>query len=108
MELNQFLFPAPTPSYSSAGFIGEIIYVPKYERDESSGEIIQFTDPKQNNSNVGGNDTARSATVMDPQYDVLQQIKQEAGGFRKQVLGDTAFTKEELALKSIRDEAKQD
>lgn len=32
----------------------------------------------------------------------------EAGGaFRKQVLGDTAFTKEELAIKSIRDEAKQ-
>ena len=40
MELNQFLFPAPTPSYSSAGFIGEIIYVPKYERDAETNEVV--------------------------------------------------------------------
>jgi hypothetical protein len=40
MELNQFLFPAPTPSYSSSGFIGEIIYVPKYTRDQVTGEVI--------------------------------------------------------------------
>jgi hypothetical protein len=40
MELNQFLFPAPTPSYSSAGFIGEIIYVPKYQRDPETNEVI--------------------------------------------------------------------
>ena len=45
MELNQFLFPAPTPSYTSAGFIGEIIYVPKYGRNPQTGEVIQFTDP---------------------------------------------------------------
>ena len=45
MELNQFLFPAPTPSYSSSGFIGEIIYVPKYARDAETGEVAQFVDP---------------------------------------------------------------
>ena len=45
MELNQFLFPAPTPSYSSSGFIGELIYVPKYARDVNTGEVVQFVDP---------------------------------------------------------------
>ena len=79
--------------------------MPKYDRDESTGEIIQFSDPQQKEGS-GGADTARSATVMDPQNDQLQQ--NAAGAFRKQVLGDTSFTKEELALKSIRDEAKQD
>lgn len=105
------MFPAPTPSYSSAGFIGELIYVPKYARDESSGEIIQFSDPKQptnSASGEGGNDTARSAApVMDPQQDDKQNMVEANGAFRKQVLGDNAFTKEELAIKSIRDEAKQ-
>ena len=41
MELNQFLFPAPTPSYSSSGFIGDLIYIPKYNRN-AAGEVIQF------------------------------------------------------------------
>ena len=41
MELNQFLFPAPSPSYTSSGFIGDLIYIPKYNRNEK-GEIIQF------------------------------------------------------------------
>ena len=42
MELNQFIFPAPTPSYTSSGFLGELIYVPKYERDPETQEVIQF------------------------------------------------------------------
>ena len=66
-------------------------------------DFIQFSDPLQKDG-PGGPDTARSATVMDPQNDLLQQ--NEVGVFRKQVLGDNSFTKEELALKSIRDEAK--
>ena len=41
MELNQFLFPAPTPSYTSSGFIGDLIYIPKYNRNEA-GQIVQF------------------------------------------------------------------
>ena len=83
--------------------------MPKYARDEGTGEIIQFTDPKQpaNNASGGGSDTARSAPVMDPQQDDKQNMVEANGAFRKQVLGDNAFTKEELAIKSIRDEAKQ-
>ena len=77
--------------------------MPKYERDESTGEIIQFSDPLQKDGS-GGADTARSATVMDPANELL--LQNDVGGFRKQVLGDNSFTKEELALKSIRDEAK--
>ena len=42
MELNQFIFPAPTPSYTSSGFLGELIYVPKYVRDPETQEVIQF------------------------------------------------------------------
>ena len=63
------MFPAPTPSYSSAGFIGEIIYVPKYARDETSGEVIQFADPRQKKgrTEAGEDTTSRSATVMDPE-----------------------------------------
>ena len=45
MELNQFLFPAPIPSYTSAAFIGELIYIPKYARNAETGEVIQFEDP---------------------------------------------------------------
>jgi hypothetical protein len=41
MEFNQFLFPAPAPSYSSQTSLGEIIYIPKYDRD-ADGNIIQF------------------------------------------------------------------
>ena len=56
MELNQFLFPAPTPSYSSSGFIGEIIYVPKYARSEESGEVIQFNfDSQQEDGSAAQN-----------------------------------------------------
>ena len=51
MELNQFLFPAPSPSYTSAGFIGEIIYVPKYARDPLTGEAVQFSDPDAEDEN---------------------------------------------------------
>ena len=40
MEMNQFLFPAPSASYSSAGFIGEIIYIPKYGINEETKELI--------------------------------------------------------------------
>ena len=74
MELNQFLFPAPTPSYSSAGFIGEIIYVPKYARDEQSGEVIQFVDPKAGPENddaaAAGAESSRSTPrVMDPEQE---------------------------------------
>lgn len=45
MELNQFLFPAPIPSYTSAAFIGELIYIPKYARDPQTNEVVQFNDP---------------------------------------------------------------
>jgi len=41
MELNTFLFPAPPSSYSSQTFAGDIIYIPKYNRN-SDGEIVQF------------------------------------------------------------------
>jgi len=33
MEFNQFLFPAPASSYSSQSYIGDLIYIPKYDRD---------------------------------------------------------------------------
>ncbi len=54
MEMNQFLFPAPTASYSSAGFIGEIIYIPKYDVDEETSELIQFGDSTQGVDQPGG------------------------------------------------------
>ncbi len=41
MEFNYFLFPAPTSSYSPQSSLGELIYIPKYERD-TDGNIIQF------------------------------------------------------------------
>jgi hypothetical protein len=34
MEFNQFLFPAPRSSYSSSTYLGDLIYIPKYERDK--------------------------------------------------------------------------
>ena len=40
MELNQFLFPAPIPSYTSAAFIGELIYIPKYQRNPETNEVM--------------------------------------------------------------------
>ena len=45
MELNQFLFPAPSPSYTSSGFIGDLIYIPKYNKN-AQGDIIQFEKPE--------------------------------------------------------------
>lgn len=50
MELNQFLFPAPIPSYSSTAFIGELIYIPKYAKDPDTNDVIQFRDPKDPSS----------------------------------------------------------
>ena len=63
MELNQFLFPAPTPSYSSAGFIGEIIYVPKYARNLQTGEAVQFSDPAASEVNLENRE--QSAAIVD-------------------------------------------
>ena len=59
------MFPAPMPSYSSSGFIGELIYVPKYARDELTGEIIQFSSgeadsPEMFNSAAQGAELDRS------------------------------------------------
>ena len=39
MEFNQFLFPAPASSYTSTTCLGELIYIPKYDRD-ANGNII--------------------------------------------------------------------
>ena len=36
------MFPAPTSSYTSSGFIGDIIYIPKYKRCEHTQERKQF------------------------------------------------------------------
>ncbi len=41
MEFNSFLFPAPSSSYSASTNLGDLIYIPKYERD-STGNIIPF------------------------------------------------------------------
>ena len=41
MELNTFLFPAPPSSYTSQTFAGDIIYIPKYNRNQA-GDIVQF------------------------------------------------------------------
>lgn len=107
MELNQFLFPAPIPSYTSAAFIGELIYVPKYARNPQTNEVVQFKDP-----------TAEKADL--PQSVIKQTLQErdpspaEGGRFeRRPVSPGTVqaaseappFTKEELALMSIRDEA---
>ena len=63
MELNQFLFPAPKPSYSSAGFIGEIIYVPKYARNPQTGEAVQFSDATASEANTDNKEQA--AAIVD-------------------------------------------
>ena len=103
MEMNQFLFPAPTASYSSAGFIGEIIYVPKYARDAITGEVQQFSDPSEANNPENRQNTAAIVESESP------LIKQESNSFRKSVLGGggaesaAGFTKEELVKKNIRD-----
>lgn len=36
------MFPAPSSSYSSTGFLGDIIYIPKYRRCEETFERKQF------------------------------------------------------------------
>lgn len=41
MEFNSFLFPAPSSSYTASTNLGDLIYIPKYERDEQ-GHIIPF------------------------------------------------------------------
>lgn len=41
MEFNSFLFPAPQSSYSSSTNLGDLIYIPKYDRDEQ-GNIVPF------------------------------------------------------------------
>lgn len=41
MDFNQFLFPSPRSSYSSATYLGELIYIPKYERSQE-GKPKQF------------------------------------------------------------------
>jgi len=41
MEFNSFLFPAPRSSYSAQTNLGDLIYIPKYERN-SQGDIIPF------------------------------------------------------------------
>ena len=63
MELNQFLFPAPKPSYSSAGFIGEIIYVPKYARNPQTGEAVQFSGSAA--SEINPENREQAAAIMD-------------------------------------------
>lgn len=47
MELNQFLFPAPIPSYSCKGHLGELIYIPKYKKDKLNDECQQFKNPQE-------------------------------------------------------------
>lgn len=42
MEFNQFLFPAPRSSYSSQTYLGDLIYIPKYDKSEN-GRVRQFT-----------------------------------------------------------------
>ena len=99
MELNQFLFPAPSPSYSSAGFIGEIIYVPKYARNTETGEAIQFSDPT---SETNPENREQTAAILDPDSPLIRQ----ESSFRKSVLGGESigFTKEELVMRNIRGE----
>ena len=41
MEFNSFLFPAPQSSYSAQTNLGDLIYIPKYERDDQ-GIIVPF------------------------------------------------------------------
>ena len=111
MELNQFLFPAPIPSYSSSAFIGEIIYVPKYARDPNTNEVQQFVDPTSQKN---------ASRVIDRSVSASPALSQQmpAEGERRRahspadLKGNNAggaeappFTKEELALMSIRDEA---
>ena len=63
MELNQFLFPAPSPSYSSAGFIGEIIYVPKYARNPQTDEAVQFSGSAA--AEINPENREQAAAIMD-------------------------------------------
>jgi len=41
MELNSFLFPAPSSSYTVYGSIGDLIYIPKLRYDEECLLLLQ-------------------------------------------------------------------
>lgn len=43
MQWNQFLFPAPTSSYTSRRFLGDIIYIPKYKNKQATDLKDMFT-----------------------------------------------------------------
>lgn len=91
------MFPAPTPSYSSSGFIGEIIYVPKYARDPQTGEVVQFVDPDSEKRSQ----SQQPVVINNPD----SPSARKSSSLRKSVLGDAGFSKEELALKNIREDA---
>ncbi len=41
MELNSFLFPAPSPSYSIHGAIGDVVYIPRPEKSEEADRSLE-------------------------------------------------------------------
>lgn len=61
MEFNSFLFPAPQSSYSSSTNLGDLIYIPKYERDDQ-GNIIPFEKP----SSVSNDTQPSKPVIADP------------------------------------------
>ena len=46
------MFPAPVPSYSCKGHLGELIYIPKYKQDPVTKELIQFKNPAEVSKNI--------------------------------------------------------
>ena len=61
------MFPAPTPSYTSSGFIGDLIYIPKYNRNEED-QIIQFekvTEKKSTENPFVGKDPGVTSSGKD-------------------------------------------
>lgn len=44
MELNSFLFPAPSSSYTMHGAIGEIIYIPRFYKIKDDSEANSTPD----------------------------------------------------------------
>eukprot|EP00354_Favella_ehrenbergii_P009028 CAMPEP_0170465666 /NCGR_PEP_ID=MMETSP0123-20130129/9927_1 /TAXON_ID=182087 /ORGANISM="Favella ehrenbergii, Strain Fehren 1" /LENGTH=119 /DNA_ID=CAMNT_0010731625 /DNA_START=6 /DNA_END=365 /DNA_ORIENTATION=- len=104
MELNQFLFPAPIPSYTSSAFIGEIIYVPKYARDPETNEVKQFADSSPADTNVSR--VIEKSVSASPNQQPEGVRRSQSPADVKNAAGEAPpFTKEELALMSIRDEA---
>jgi hypothetical protein len=67
MQWNQFLFPAPTSSYTSSGFIGDIIYVPKYAREPETLERKQFS--KLDKDDVDPNDKIMEIAMLQQKSD---------------------------------------